>query len=199
MKDLLEYFLMIRHGGRESELPENDEPMDNTFMSSQEVLFHVPSVVDDRTPLPQYQGFHRQKFVLDLRDLKLMNSVGIRAWVHWMRSFAGPNEVLLINCPVIFLNIAAIVTDVVPEKVRVQSMILRYVDEESNSPLRCFMERPPTGIWKIPETLRLGDAMYEFDGILAKSLGRLKSETELTEEISESQFADYGLQIIAEK
>lgn len=168
-------------------------------MSSQDVLFHVPSVVDDRTPLPQYQGFNRQKFILDLRDLKLMNSVGIRAWVHWIRSFQAQNEVRLVNCPVIFLNIAAIVTDVVPDGVRIDSMILRYVDEESGAALRCVLQRPAAGPWRVPENLRRGGVTHEFDGILSKSLGRLKAETELLDEADEARFAELGLQVLTQE
>ncbi|MBX3019972.1 MAG: hypothetical protein KF767_18945 [Bdellovibrionaceae bacterium] len=179
-------------------LPENVEAMDNLFMTSKDVLFHIPSVVDDRTPLPQYQGFNRQKFILDLRDLKLMNSVGIRAWVHWIRSFHSPNEVRLVNCPVIFLNIASIVSDVVPNGVRIDSMILRYVNEESGATLRCLLQRPTTDTWRIPETLTHQGQTYEFDGILSKTLGRLKGETELLETMAEADLAASGLQVLTQ-
>lgn len=182
-------------------LPVFVKPVDNDVMSPKDVQFHVPSVVDDRTPLPQYQGFHRQKFVLDLRDLKLMNSVGIRNWVQWLKSFQPQNEVCLVNCPVIFMNIAAIVTDVVPDGARIESILLRYVDEEhGRGALRVLAQRPTESSWKLPQAiLSASGEVYEFDGILSKTLGRLKGQVELVNEMPEAAIAGAGLTILSKE
>jgi hypothetical protein len=143
---------------------------DNFEMISKDVVFQVPNVIDDRTPLPQYQGFNRQKFILDLRELKLMNSVGIRNWVHWIQTFCTVNEVVLQNCPVIFLNIAAIVAAVVPGQVRIESFIIKFVEGEASRELRARLTRPVAGTWKIPQSLVINengaDVIFEFDGIV---------------------------------
>lgn len=173
-------------------------------MTSQEVHFSIPSVIDDRTRLPQYKGFHKQKFVLDMRDLKLMNSVGIRTWVQWLETFRANNQVVLVNCPVIFMNIAAIVVDVLPNEARVESVILRYVHDESGEVLRCLSTRPGSGTWKIPQILKVTEPGttakdYEFDGILSKSFARMRTEIEFLEELASGQFSAYGLQILTKE
>lgn len=166
-------------------------------MSDTEVQFTIPATVDDTTRFPTYRGFHGQKFILDLRDLRMMNSMGIRTWVDWVRGFMANNTVVLRNCPMTFMSIAAIVVDVVPNEVVIESMILRYIDSETNTSMRCLFTRPPASkTWRLPMALTANSTEYEFDGIMLKTLGRIKNELETLERHPLEQISSLGGQVL---
>lgn len=156
----------------------------------------APAIIDDRTPLPNYKGFHREIFEIDMQDLKLMNSAGIRNWVNWLKTFEAQNEIRMVNCNMIFLNIAAFVQDVASPQVKIESVILRFTESNSNDIIRILSKRPASGEWQIPASLISAENDYEFDGILTKSLARLRSEVRFIDSVELSQISSLGIEVL---
>lgn len=171
-------------------------------MAKTELLFRAPPVFDDNVILPDYSSLRDHCLRIDLMDLRMMNSAGIKTWVQWTRRFDTSNEVHLLNCPSIFLNIAAIVVGVIPADAHIESLLLRYLSTDDEAELRGLCLRPTNGDrWQLPEVILdpSQNKTYEFDGILTKSLGRLRSEVVVLPEIQLSQISSLGISLIDPK
>lgn len=159
--------------------------------------FLVPALVDESTILPDLLMADNSTLVIDLKQLQMMNSAGIRLWIRWLLPLSKKHKVVLSHCPMIFLNLSSIVLDVVPEKVHIQSFSLNYLHETDDREVRLHFssaETPPR--FQIPEAV-VDDATkdrFEFDGLISKTFARFRAGLTFIPSMQMSELQAAGIQ-----
>lgn len=165
----------------------------------QHTTIQIPSVVDESARLPEVYVAQGDKVVVDLKELKLMNSAGIRLWIRWILPLTKTAKVQLTNCPMIFLNLSSIVMDVVPDQVKIESFSLNYLHLKDDREIKIHVEiSPKTQSFEIPEIIITDDGeQYEFDGMIAKTFSRFKGTFHTHASVRSSQFNDLGIRFVS--
>lgn len=162
--------------------------------SQNEKAIRIPSVVDENTRLPEVKIPAGENLEIDLGYLKLMNSAGIRHWIQWLTPLTRANRVQLIHCPLIFVNLSAIVVDVVPAGASVRSFTLNYFCDETDEEIRVlFQSQGNDSEFNIPEKIvDPSGSIFEFDGLFSKTFARFKGKISYHPQVEASQLGSLG-------
>lgn len=76
---------------------------------------------------------HCKSLLIDLHEVRRINSAGAQVWVAWTRSFFSGKKVRLERLPTHFVQLASIVRNVIPEGVDIESFYVPYSDESGDS------------------------------------------------------------------
>lgn len=71
-------------------------------------------------------------YVVNLDELSAINSIGIRAFMNWMREL-GDVPVTFMNCPKFFIDQVNMVVDFIPRHARVHSFYVPFYSEATES------------------------------------------------------------------
>ncbi len=91
----------------------------------------VVGVIDEDVDFTVYQ-LKGNQIEVDLKDLKSINSCGIREWIKWMGT-ASSAQISLHNCPKVIVDQINMVDGFLPANGKVQSFFVPYYSEESGS------------------------------------------------------------------
>lgn len=69
---------------------------------------------------------------VDLRGLTALNSAGLRQWKDWIRRL-GPRALVLQECPPFFIDQINMIEGLLPEKTRIVSFWVPYINAETES------------------------------------------------------------------
>lgn len=83
----------------------------------------------------------KQLLIIDLEDLKLINSCGIREWIKWIRTLAPEVEVQICKCPKFVVDQINILQGFLPPKSLVLSFYVPYFCEECSLEKKQLFER----------------------------------------------------------
>lgn len=91
----------------------------------------VVGIIDEDV---DFAGFplQGQQIEFDLKDLKSINSCGIREWIKWMGT-ASNAKISLHNCPKVIVDQINMVDGFLPSNGEVQSFFVPYYSEEAGS------------------------------------------------------------------
>ncbi|MCB0365164.1 MAG: hypothetical protein H6624_18880 [Bdellovibrionaceae bacterium] len=70
-----------------------------------------------------------KEIVLDMAQIRLLNSVGLRSWLLWIKTFAGDRSLVFINCPRHVVDQMNILDGFLPLSARVESFFVPYFCE----------------------------------------------------------------------
>lgn len=88
--------------------------------------------IDEDTNFAQLNIAGNSKVTLDLKDLKSINSCGIREWIKWLGG-AGSAQITFVNCPKVIVDQVNMVDGFLPANGKVQSFFVPYFNEDSGS------------------------------------------------------------------
>lgn len=71
--------------------------------------------------------------ILDLEKITAINSVGIREWIKWMKSFPPSAQVSVRKCPKIIVDQINMVAGFLPQGTKVQSFFVPYYADSSGN------------------------------------------------------------------
>lgn len=91
----------------------------------------VVGVIDEDVDFTVYQ-LKGNQIEVDLKDLKSINSCGIREWIKWMGT-AATSQISLHNCPKVIVDQINMVDGFLPANGKVQSFFVPYYSEEAGS------------------------------------------------------------------
>lgn len=80
---------------------------------------------------PDVGGF--SSVILDLERITAINSVGIREWIKWIKSFPPASELSVRNCPKVIVDQINMVAGFLPKGTKVQSFYVPYYSDASGS------------------------------------------------------------------
>jgi len=85
--------------------------------------------IDEDVTFPKVEDGSQQKIVLDLKDIKTINSVGIREWLNWIKPLSEKYEIVLENCPKAMVFQFNMVEGFLPAKAKVTSFFVPFYCE----------------------------------------------------------------------
>lgn len=162
----------------------------------------MPPVVDETTQFPTISATPGESINIDMSSLQMMNSGGIRLWIRWVVPLTQTHQVRLDRCPMIFLNLSAIVMDVVPDKAVIGSFVLNYLHTDEDSEIRLlFNSKPGVKGFQVPEIVqgKTANDKFEFDGLVSKTFGRFKEPVNFIPSVPMADLPSLGIQIISSK
>ncbi len=148
------------------------------------VHFEFSGSLDEDAKLPVITEKIREVHI-DLRQLKTINSCGIREWVKWIQPLSQTYEVHFHCCPKIVIDQVNMVSGFLPKNVYVESFYVPYYCEENDADRSILLERERDfrqpmgsnpGFVNFQETMTFDDVggEYEIDVISAKYFKFLK-------------------------
>lgn len=110
---------------------------------------------------------------INLRKVKMINSCGIRNWIHWTDAMSAV-EVSVIDCPQAMFNVANMVDDFFPKNFTIQSFEVPYFCEECEEVSSYYFT--PSTLNEISEEKKCVHcgAEAEVDVVLNQYLSRFK-------------------------
>lgn len=75
----------------------------------------------------------QKKILLDLEQIKSINSVGIREWIKWTKSADGDAQFVFQKCPKVIVDQMNLVAGFLPENGKVESFFVPYFNEDSGA------------------------------------------------------------------
>ncbi len=91
----------------------------------------VVGVIDEDVDFTVYP-LKGSQIEVDLKDLKSINSCGIREWIKWMGT-ASAAQISLHNCPKVIVDQINMVDGFLPANGKVQSFFVPYYSEDAGS------------------------------------------------------------------
>lgn len=79
--------------------------------------------------------------VLDLGDITAINSVGIREWIKWIKSFPANVNIAVRRCPKIIVDQINMVAGFLPSAAVVESFFVPYYSEATGSEKMILFEK----------------------------------------------------------
>lgn len=97
------------------------------------VVFEIHGNVDEDANFaaPDFGG--ATAIVLDLEKVTAINSVGIREWIKWVKSFPGTAKLSVRRCPKIIVDQINMVAGFLPQGTVVQSFYVPYYADSSGN------------------------------------------------------------------
>lgn len=72
-----------------------------------------------------------KKILLDLDQIKSINSVGIREWIKWTKSADAGAQFIFQKCPKVIVDQMNLVSGFLPDNGKVESFFVPYFNEDS--------------------------------------------------------------------
>jgi hypothetical protein len=106
----------------------------SNFNSSQAMAGDVLTIalsgtIDEDVTFPKVEEGAFKKIVLDLKEIKTINSVGIREWLNWIKPLSEKYEMILENCPKAMVFQFNMVEGFLPPKAKITSFFVPFYCE----------------------------------------------------------------------
>ncbi len=134
---------------------------------------HLGGILDERCELPVFEAPIKGKLYIDLEKLFMINSLGCRKWVNWIRDIKAEKGIHLTNCSPPVVNQINILAGFIPENVTVDSIFVPYfceacsVDIQKLFPVSKNDNRP--AVEAVPETVTCTQCNQPMDLDVLKS------------------------------
>ncbi|MES2857314.1 MAG: hypothetical protein V4692_15700 [Bdellovibrionota bacterium] len=89
----------------------------------------LAGTIDEDVTFPKVEDGPQTKIVIDLKDIKTINSVGIREWLNWIKPLTEKFEIVLENCPKAMVFQFNMVEGFLPPKAKVTSFFVPFYCE----------------------------------------------------------------------
>lgn len=88
--------------------------------------------IDEDVEFPAVEAGKFQTITLDLKNVKAINSVGIREWLNWIRPLAEKSDFVLENCPKAMVFQFNMVEGFLPPRAKVSSFFVPFYSESAD-------------------------------------------------------------------
>lgn len=100
--------------------------------TDEKTLIVLKGQIDESFPEELCKLQTEKNIIIDLDQIKMINSLGIREWIKFMNSFSS-KEIAFINTPKIFIDQINMVQGFITPNCSVQSFYVPYFNEDTNS------------------------------------------------------------------
>lgn len=101
--------------------------------NANEIKLEVIGSLDESAKLPERTN--TPVIRLDLRQVNMINSTGVRNFIKWGDAHKGLRSIRLENCPAIFVKNFSMISDFLRPNMTVMSFIVPFYSEETNESL----------------------------------------------------------------
>ena len=123
----------------------------------------ISGYLDENSNLSTYELGPAKLVVMDLANLKLMNSKGILTWILWLRSQVRPDVERVfsfVNCPKPFIDQVNMVEGLIPAGSKIESFSVPFICPDCETTVIRLYQAPADftvetkeapATWQIPE------------------------------------------------
>lgn len=97
--------------------------------NSEGITLRLDGVLDETAELPAFDTSFCGRMTIDLRKLTMINSLGCRKWIHWLKAYPKGTQIFLVNCSSVVVHQINILVGFVPPGVTVESIDVPYFCE----------------------------------------------------------------------
>ncbi len=102
----------------------------------------LAGVIDEQSDFNSFQiPSGTQKLVINMKDIRLLNSVGLRSWVLWAKTLRSIPVIALKNCPGVVVHQMNILDGFIPLQAVVESFEVPYHCESCEHGESLWLER----------------------------------------------------------
>ncbi|MCB0389891.1 MAG: hypothetical protein KDD58_01300 [Bdellovibrionales bacterium] len=101
-----------------------------TAKDGNKYTFLFEGMIDEHVKLPPMPEFVVEILIIDLNDVKMINSVGIRLWMEWLKSIPSDTSIVFRNVVKPLVEQASMVKGFLPKGSKVESFYVPYYYEE---------------------------------------------------------------------
>lgn len=106
--------------------------------------------IDENSNFPEPQTLEVKSLIIDLNKVELINSLGIRAWVRWMKEL--PSKIITLkNCTPPIVQQMNIVSGFLPSSATIESFYVPFYCDHCDSESAVLMKRNEDFIPKTSE------------------------------------------------
>jgi len=107
----------------------------NEFKASEKIdgenlLLAFEGTIDEDVQFPAVAASKYKKVCIDLKEVRAINSVGIREWLNWIRPIAESSEIILMRCPKALVFQFNMVEGFLPNRASVSSFYVPFFCEK---------------------------------------------------------------------
>lgn len=107
-----------------------------------------------------------KNYIIDFNGVTLLNSCGIREWIHFLNHLGSDSQVTYINCPPVIIHQMNIVAGLLSQNAIVETFYAPYFDEEEDQEVLKLLKVCDIKNGKAPRMVSETTGRdLEFDGI----------------------------------
>ena len=144
-----------------------------TVSSLEAGSYHFKGSLDHYFMAGDLPPLSSEQIKLDLSDLDLINSCGVREILPWLNKLPPTSQVRYINCPIFFVNQANMIKGIVNDKRKIETFYAPYYDESLDKALSILLNCSEVKDCKAPVQKGPGQGIV-FDSIEEKYFNFLK-------------------------
>ncbi len=114
--------------------------------------------MDERSEWPQLGPPVKGHLLLDLREITLLNSMGVRGWVLWLASLKVDGDVILVHCSPTVLKQITILEGFLNDRTKIGSICVPYFCEDCSREENLLID-----ITSLPKPPTFSSAVSEFN------------------------------------
>lgn len=100
--------------------------------AGEELKVTISGIIDEDVDFSTYKLGSSKKVEIDFKNVKSINSCGIREWIKWLAP-AKASQLSFINCPKIIIDQINMVDGFLPSNGKVLSFFVPYYNDENGS------------------------------------------------------------------
>lgn len=97
-----------------------------TTQNGTECMIHISGAIDDQIRFPVIEFGQARTAILELGGVKMLNSMGLRSWIEWIKGFKDRVQLVFRNCPRSAVDQMNILQGFLPRGSVVESFIIPY-------------------------------------------------------------------------
>ena len=101
--------------------------------------------LDERAELPELDDPVKGDLVLDLQGITLVNSLGVRNWIQWLKVLRVESDVKLINCSPAVVKQVNILQGFLSDRTKIESIYVPYFCEDCGREDNLLINIPKLG------------------------------------------------------
>lgn len=149
----------------------------STVGAGDSVIIQMSGQIDESAVFPELKSEGVIK--INLKNVTLINSVGTRAWCLWIQRFRAPAEIILIDCPVIFVKNFTLVKGFLNDRCRIYSFVVPYYSEKTGEGKDVLLtwgkDFDAKGLMKLPEVFDKNGNPMEIDVVPESYFGFIQT------------------------
>ncbi len=108
--------------------------------NSEGMILILDGILDETCELPDFDSDYRGPLLIDMGKLTMINSLGCRKWIQWVRSHPPGVTISLVRCSSVIVNQINILSGFVPPGATVESMYVPYFCAQCGSDEQVLIE-----------------------------------------------------------
>ena len=140
----------------------------------------LSGVIDEDVQFPAIDVAPFKNVFFDLKDVKSINSVGIREWLNWITPIASKSQVTMKNCPKTLVFQFNMVEGFLPKGSLVQSMYVPFFCE------KCDLEE--NVLFEVGKEIKVTGSNVTVDFDLEKIKPCKEASCELSMDVTEAKY-----------